>query len=164
MSATDQPGIWQCRSMGLTDLEVASRIHRSCFASAHQRAWSPRDFAELLAMPGTFGELIFVGGAEVGISLARVAADEAELLTIGVLPGHRQRGLAQCLLQRLLAAVRQRGANAVFLEVAEDNAVARNFYRKEGFLEIGRRPGYYGDATASTIAAIIMRRAVATSD
>ena len=119
--------------------------------------------AELLAMPGTFGELIVVGGAEVGISLARVAADEAELLTIGVLPGHRQRGLAQCLLQRLLAAVRQRGANAVFLEVAEDNAVARNFYRKEGFLEVGRRPGYYGDATASTIAAIVMRRVVATS-
>jgi ribosomal-protein-alanine N-acetyltransferase len=147
--------------LGPADAAVAARIHGECFASAAQRSWSARDFSELLAMAGTFGELIGIDDVEVGISLARVAADEAELLTIGVLPGHRRRGLAHCLLGRVCDAAKVRGAAALFLEVAEDNAAARNFYRKEGFAEVGRRAGYYGNATTSTIAAIIMRRPVA---
>jgi [ribosomal protein S18]-alanine N-acetyltransferase len=163
MSETDRPGIWHCRSMGPAELEAAARIHHTCFASGPQRAWSPRDFAELLAMPGTFGELVAVDRTEVGISLARLAADEAELLTIGVLPGHRRQGLARCLLGHVVDVAGAHDATALFLEVAEDNAAARNFYLKEGFTEVGRRPGYYGNATANTIAAIIMRRPVATN-
>jgi ribosomal-protein-alanine N-acetyltransferase len=148
--------------LGPAEFEVAARIHHCCFASGPQRTWSPRDFAELLAMPGTFGELIVVDRTEAGISLARLAADEAELLTIAVLPGQRRRGLARRLLGRVLDAAGAYGAAALFLEVAENNAAARNLYLNEGFAEVGRRPGYYGEATANATAAIIMRRPLAT--
>ena len=52
--------------------------------------------------------------------LARVAADEAEILTLAVHPASRRRGLGRRLLAPGDAHRRRRGAAAMFLEVAAD--------------------------------------------
>lgn len=78
-----------------------------------------------------------------GFILLRSVADEAEVLTLAVRPSVRSRGLGARLVREGCAEVERRGATRLFLEVAEDNAAARALYARVGFVEAGRRPGYY---------------------
>ena len=92
-----------------------------------------------LGQPGAFGFFDVVGG----MLLARVAADEAEILTLAVAPPARRQGRAAALLAAAAARARDAGARAMFLEVATDNAPALALYSTAGFVEVGRRRHYY---------------------
>lgn len=94
-------------------------------------------------------------GALLGWAGVRVVADEAEILTVGVIPAARRRGIARMLLAVLLDAARARGAQTAYLEVRMDNEPARQLYASEGFAEIGVRPGYYDAGRAD---AVVMSR------
>jgi ribosomal-protein-alanine N-acetyltransferase len=94
-------------------------------------------------------------GALLGWAGVRVVADEAEILTVGVVPSARRRGIARLLLAALLDEARRRGAREAYLEVRIDNAAARALYAKEGFAELGIRPGYYD---AGSVDAVVMSR------
>lgn len=118
------------------------------------RPWSATEFAALRQMPGSI-EVV----RPQGIALGRVAADEAELLTIAVHPANRRRGLGGDLLVAFHAAIRMHGAVTAFLEVAETNAAARALYVRAGYAAIGRRPGYYTEARPP-VDAIVMSRAL----
>jgi ribosomal-protein-alanine N-acetyltransferase len=93
----------------------------------------------LLGQPGVSG-FIDTGG---GLLLLRVAADEAEILTIGVTA--RRRGIGRRLLAQAIASARAAGATAMFLEVAADNKAANALYAGAGFIQVGERRGYYPD-------------------
>jgi [ribosomal protein S18]-alanine N-acetyltransferase len=94
-------------------------------------------------------------GALLGWAGVRVAADEAEILTVGVLPAARRRGIARALIAALLDAARARGARTAYLEVRVDNEPARALYASEGFAELGLRRGYY---EAGRVDAVVMSR------
>ena len=120
-------------------------MHHICFAEP----WSEKAMAELLALPGCFGWLAAEGEAPQGFVLARIAADEAEILTILVLPPYRRAGLARRLLDAVIGNAKMQGVGKLFLEVALSNAAGLQLYTKVGFTEVGRRPRYYangGDA------------------
>ena len=87
--------------LGALDLDRAAALHAESFVPLGERAWTRQDIAALLASPGVAGLLLQAGGADAGFALCRVAADEAELLTIAVRPAHRRQGAGR----RLLAAV-----------------------------------------------------------
>ena len=72
--------------------------------------------------------------------LARLAAGEAEILTIAVARGHRRQGLGWRLMDAVLRELHAERAEALFLEVDETNAPAIGLYRKFGFHEVGKRP------------------------
>jgi ribosomal-protein-alanine N-acetyltransferase len=137
-------------------LTAASIAHCPAMAAMHAAAfppaerWSAEALAVLLGQPGTFGWL----AGHDGFILARVAADEAEILTLAVLPESRRRGVASALLAQALRHAAQAGAAAMLLEVAEPNAAARGLYAAFGFTEAGRRRGYY----AGGIDALVLRR------
>ncbi|MDE2005662.1 MAG: GNAT family N-acetyltransferase [Rhodospirillales bacterium] len=113
-------------------------VHAAAFPAAE--AWREADFAAQLALPGVFG-LIDPRGGTV---LARIAGGEGEILTLGVAPAMRRRGLARALMRAALAEATARGAGTMFLEVAADNAAAVALYAGLGFAAVGRRAGYYG--------------------
>ena len=94
--------------------------------------------AELLASPGVSGLVLQADGRDAGIALCRVAADEAELLTIAV--GRPIAGAARAgaLLAAVIERVRDAGARTLFLEVGADNPAARALYEAMGFQVIGR--------------------------
>jgi ribosomal-protein-alanine N-acetyltransferase len=94
-------------------------------------------------------------GALLGWAGVMVIATSAEILTVGVVPTARRGGIAVRLVAALLDEARARGADEVFLEVRVDNDPARALYLREGFLEVGRRPGYYD---GGRIDAVVMRR------
>jgi ribosomal-protein-alanine N-acetyltransferase len=69
--------------------------------------------------------------------------DELHLLNITVAPAWQGRGLAVVMLDRLVAACRQRGLTQLWLEVRVGNQRAREVYRRYGFAEVGKRRAYY---------------------
>jgi ribosomal-protein-alanine N-acetyltransferase len=114
-------------------------IHAAAFPA--REAWGEDAIALQLAIPGVFGLLHPRGG----MILARVTADEAEVLTLAVTPDVRRQGVAGALLAGAMAAAREQAARTMVLEVAIGNTAARALYERAGFIEAGRRPRYYAD-------------------
>jgi ribosomal-protein-alanine N-acetyltransferase len=123
-------------------------IHAAAFAGMG-RAWSGPEILAFLneASVGVrlahSGPVARDGPAPAGFALYRAAADEAELLTIAVLPAGRRAGLGAGLLAACEDGARGAGAARMFLEVSEANAAARALYARAGYRECGRRKGYY---------------------
>lgn len=127
------------------DAEIMAALHAACFP----RGWSAEELASLRDGPGAAGHAAWADGALAGFILGRLAADEAEVLTLAVAPLARRRGLGAALLAALESACREAGARRMFLEVAETNAPARALYRRAGYARVGRRPSYYDDGTSA---------------
>jgi tRNA threonylcarbamoyladenosine biosynthesis protein TsaB len=143
---------------GLEAAAVLAALHAEAFAGQSQELWTEQSLRELLAMPGALALLALQGEQPVGFILLRLAADEAEIITLAVQPQVRRQGVARRLLTVGLAKVTGRGAQQCFLEVADTNAAARALYASAGFAEVGRRPGYYRDAAGVLRDAILMRK------
>jgi ribosomal-protein-alanine N-acetyltransferase len=139
------------RAVGPFDLDLLAALHAACFADA----WSARSLAAILATPGAFGLLATEAAEPVGFILLRGAADEAEILSLGVVPAARRRGVAGRLLAAATARLAEAGVRRLLLEVAEDNEAARALYAAAGFAQVGRRPAYYRQGPKLT-AALIM--------
>lgn len=134
-------------------IQRATPAHAAAMAAIHQGAFPPGEswgkdaIALQLALAGVFGSL----DARGGMLLGRVAAGEAEVLTLAVLPSMRRQGIASALLQAAVAEARARAATALFLEVATGNAAARALYGRTGFVEVGRRRRYYADGSDALV-------------
>ncbi|MBN9512045.1 MAG: GNAT family N-acetyltransferase [Alphaproteobacteria bacterium] len=145
------------RPLGALDLDRAARLHREAFVPLGERGWTRQDIAGLLASPGTAGFLLEAKSGDVGMAICRVAADEAELLTVAVSPRHRRRGAGRRLLAAVIEQVHLAGARTLFLEVGVDNPAARALYDSLGFVVAGRRAGYYARVDGPPADAVIMR-------
>ena len=137
--------------LGPRVLVAATPAHAPAMALLHGSAfplgerWGVDAIGLQLGRPGAFGWVAPDGG----MILARTAADEAEVLTLAVDPASRRQGIGRALLRQGMATARERGAQAMFLEVAAGNAPAQALYAAAGFSVVGRRPRYYpggGDA------------------
>ena len=139
------------------DLDRAAALHGESFGPLGERAWTRQDLAGLLAAPGVMGLLLQAEGRDAGLALCRVAADEAELLTIAVRPAERRRGAGRRLLTAVIDHAREAGARALFLEVGADNPPARALYEAMGFRAVGTRTAYYRRGGGPPADALIMR-------
>ncbi len=131
-------------------------LHGRCFTEP----WPEAAAREILAMPGVFGliGLIATAGKDAaGFVICRLAADECEIISIGVIPERRRAGIASTLLTAAIARARDLGAKNVFLEVAADNFTAKALYRKQGFARVGGRADYYR-RHGGRVDAIVMAR------
>jgi ribosomal-protein-alanine N-acetyltransferase len=132
-----------------------AELHKRCF----DEAWSIFTVRQVLAMPGAIGLLAVeqgvddAGGVSVGnllgFALGRSAAGECELLSLAV-----TRGIGAALLAATMDRARRDQVSRVFLEVAEDNAIARRLYHNFGFRPVGRRPRYYRRPHGGAMAAL----------
>jgi ribosomal-protein-alanine N-acetyltransferase len=126
------------------DAAVLAALHAASFA----QPWSAQSLRTLLATQGTFA-LVDDDPAN-GFILARVAAEEAEILTLAVHPPARRKGLGLALVAACGLYAQNLGATEMFLEVEETNQAARGLYERLGFRVVGGRKAYYartrGDA------------------
>jgi ribosomal-protein-alanine N-acetyltransferase len=150
---TDDADAVLLQPLGPLELAVAAALHAGCFDDV----WNEAAMAEVLAMPGSFGALARIGDEPVGLVIALAVGTEAEILTLGVLPKFRRRGMAGRLLAWVADRLSGAGCQRLLLEVAEDNAAARALYGKLGFAEIGRRPSYYRRSAGTTGAIVLVR-------
>jgi len=116
------------------DLGALERIHRTAFADP----WDAVGLGQLLE-----SRQVFVFWDEGGFIMARVAAGEAEILTIAVTPASRRRGLGRALVAAAAKRAHDMGAETFFLEVAMGNEAARALYEGLGFRQAGLRKAYY---------------------
>ncbi len=123
-------------------------IHAECFPDA----WSVQAIADLLGAPGTVGL-----ASDDGFILIRSAGGEAEILTLAVRPSARRKGLGANLVEAGAQAMRDQGAETMFLEVAVSNTVAQTLYTRLGFTKAGERKGYYVRAGQAPEDALILR-------
>ena len=132
-------------------------LHSTAFAYS----WGMHEFERLISASNAFGDAALDGKRNglVGFILSRVAADEAEVLTIVVAAAVRKRGIGQSLVESHLARLRNVRVKSLFLEVSESNTPARRLYGKLGFIEVGRRNNYYRTSDPSEqSAALVLRR------
>jgi len=115
---------------------------------------------ELLAMPGSFGLLAMAGELPIGLAIVLAVGQEAEILTLGIVPDFRRRGVGRLLLSAVADRLARAGVARLTLEVSEDNFAAQALYRATGFLEAGRRTGYYVRANGGAVDAILLARAI----
>lgn len=140
----------------IRDADLLAAMHALCFPAD---PWNSEAMAGILATPGMRGLLGTRQGPEA-LALVRFAADEAEILTLGVVPSARRLGLGGQILDAVIDLVRRRGSRALFLEVAVDNTAARRLYAGRGFAEVGRRPHYYDRGPGQKQDALILKLAV----
>lgn len=135
--------------------QVAALHHLGGFA----RGWEPAECAAMLAEAAIVTDGVFSGDATEpsGFVMSRKAADEAEILSIVVVPGQRGSGFGRSLLSAHLGQLAASGVTQVFLEVEEGNVAAERLYRHFGFREVGRRKGYYPKPDGTRATAVTMR-------
>jgi len=159
-------GFWGSAEVTLVPLTAehardAADVHAATFA----RPWTDGEIADLLSRPNVFGYAVRPaqgGVALTGFVLVRLAADEAEILTIAVRPDWQGYGVGRRLMDQVLAHAHRERLASLFLEVDEANAAALALYRKLGFAAVGERPGYYRDRQGERRRAIVMRRDLAS--
>ena len=140
--------------MTRTHVDRLMRYENEMFGT---EAWSADAYRDEIADVRSRHYLAAVDGEGELLAWAgvRVVGDSAEVLTVGVIPASRRRGIARRLLRALLAEASARGAREAFLEVRVDNLAARRLYAAEGFAQVGRRRGYYD---AGRVDAVVMRK------
>jgi ribosomal-protein-alanine N-acetyltransferase len=136
------------------DAATMAALHAASF----QRGWSDDEFERLLVERNVLAHRAMSGRRLDGFILSRLAAGEAEILSVATDPARRGRGVGRALLDLHLRRLAGLGTQAVFLEVDENNEPARKLYRRAGFREVGRRPGYYRRDRDHAANALILRR------
>ena len=139
---------------GMRDAAALAALHGAAF----RRGWSEDEFERLLVDKNVIAHRAMIGRTLAGFIISRLAAGEAEILSVAVASPRRGRGLARKLLDLHLRRLAGLGASAVFLEVDEDNAPARRLYDRARFRDVGRRPAYYARGTQPPANALVLRR------
>lgn len=126
----------------LADLAAVMRVMESSFDPSFGEAWTDRQCAGLLPMPGVWLTLARQDENVIGFAMGRRIGQEAELLLLAVKKDVQRRGIGQMLLQHFVAEASAKGADHLHLEVREGNH-ALDLYKRCGFSEVGRRKSYY---------------------
>jgi ribosomal-protein-alanine N-acetyltransferase len=71
-------------------------------------------------------------------------AAEADVLTVGVVPGHRGQGIAKALMALITDWAKAQGSTAMMLEVKTDNSDAIGLYESLGYAKLNVRKDYFG--------------------
>lgn len=136
------------------DTAAIARLHAASF----NRGWSEDELDRLLTERNVLAHRAAANGKLVGFIMSRIAAGEAEILSVAVASPYRGKGLARRMLNLHMGRLSGIGARVIFLEVDEGNAAARRLYRRAGFAEAGRREGYYAAADGKRATALVLRR------
>ena len=139
------------------DAPALAALHGASF----RRGWSEVEFERLLLDRSVLAHRATLGHQLVGFIISRLAAGEAEILSVAVARSHQGRGLARRLLDLHMRRLAGLGVRTIFLEVDDDNVPARRLYARNAFRQVGRRDGYYPRPGSAAGAALVLRRDLA---
>jgi ribosomal-protein-alanine N-acetyltransferase len=117
--------------------------------------WSASQYKEEFSSP-TRHFVVAVDEAQSIIGYAGVFAPggaEADVLTVGVIPSHRGKGVARDLMALITDWATQQGSTAMMLEVKVDNLEAIGLYESLGYSKLNIRKDYFG----AGLDALVMR-------
>jgi len=129
------------RAMTTEDADAVAEIEEKSFAMPWKRDDFWREAQNELATY-IVGEL---DGKIVAYAGAWVSFNQAEVMSVAVVPELRGQGVGTILFGELIKSVKARGATAITLEVRPSNTAAIKLYQSFGLRSVGRRRGYYLD-------------------
>ena len=148
----------QMRPMQVDDIE---RVRTICADLPEAPQWTEWQWREMLGGRGVKRiALVATVQAEadageradiVGVSVASVVPEDADLETIAVAAAWQRRGVGRCLLEGVMKGCAKLDARRLMLEVRASNGAAQRLYALAGFTETGRRPGYYSDPAEDAV-------------
>ena len=142
VTISDAAGAVEIRPFLRRHLERVLTIENACFP----REAYPREL--FLELHRDCGRHFFVARKSrriVGYAVASVGDQDAEIVSIAVLPDHRRAGVATALLRHILSRLPRARVGLLTLMVRTDNLAAIRFYRGFGFRAAGRIARYYED-------------------
>lgn len=126
------------RAMTPADLAGVAAVEKA----SYQFPWSEGIFRDCLRV-GYLCRVAECEGEIVAYGIVAMGAGEAHVLNICVSERMRGRGVGRQMLKLLIERSSQAGMQDVFLEVRPSNMHAIALYQSVGFIEVGRRRGYY---------------------
>lgn len=125
----------------MSDAHVAqvAQLEKVCFSAP----WSVNAVASELTNPLSLWLVAVDSGTVAGYVGSQTVMGEADMMNVAVHPDYRRQGIAEALIQNLIAQLAEKGAYCLTLEVRASNEAAIALYQKLGFAQVGRRPNYY---------------------
>jgi len=131
------------REANAFDLPVFVSLDKELFPYS---PWSASQYKEEFSSP-TRHFVVALDEAQNIIGYAGVfapGAAEADILTVGVVPAHRGKGIAKALMALITAWAISHGSTAMMLEVKSDNTDAIGLYESLGYSKLNVRKDYFG--------------------
>ena len=125
------------------DLPVFVSLDKDLFPYS---PWSASQYKEEFSSPTRYF-VVALNEQQSIIGYAGVFAPgqaEADILTVGVVPEYRGKGIAKALMALLTDWANAQGSTAMMLEVKTDNYEALGLYESLGFLKLNVRKDYFG--------------------
>jgi len=125
------------------DLPVFVSLDKELFPYS---PWSASQYKEEFSSP-TRHFVVAVDEEQKIIGYAGVfapGAAEADILTVGVVPEQRGKGIATALMALITEWATAQGSTAMMLEVKVDNAEAIGLYESLGYSTLNVRKDYFG--------------------
>ena len=132
--------------------ELLTGIHRQCFTNY----WNLDAFSDFFTVAGTYA-LVAESPFPKGMMVYRMLYEQADIITIAVLPEHRRQGIARMLLAEAIRNATEKGCKHMFLDVEDGNNAAISLYEGFGFRHISRRKLYYRQKDGSFTDALVMK-------
>lgn len=125
--------------------EEIYKLEKEIFGNS---AYTLKQIDDILTMPDMY-KIMSVkdeNGITAGYVIVFNNSDSLEIMKIGVNPEYREKGFGTILVNEI-----KKSRMEIFLEVRENNMIARKFYEKNGFKEAGKRKNYYRDTNEAAI-------------
>ena len=116
-----------------------AQLEKICFADP----WSELRISLELTNVWSYWVVALDGDTVVGYVGSQSSIDEADIMNVAVHPDYRRQGIAENLINTLIAELKKRGCHALLLEVRASNTPAITLYEKLGFAQVGCRKNYY---------------------
>ena len=127
------------RKMDRADIPQLAELEKLCFSDP----WSESAFEYELRNPLSLWLVAADGDAVAGYVGSQTVMGEADMMNIAVAPAYRRQKIAENLVSQLVESLNEKEAKSLTLEVRVSNVPAISLYDKLGFVQVGRRPGYY---------------------
>jgi [ribosomal protein S18]-alanine N-acetyltransferase len=140
------------RQANAFDLPVFVSLDKELFPYS---PWSASQYKEEFSAPTRYF-VVAIDEQQNIIGYAGVfapGAAEADVLTIGVVPTERGKGIARRLMAMITDWASQQGSTAMMLEVKVDNVEAIGLYESLGYSKLNVRKDYFG----AGLDAVVMR-------
>jgi len=136
--------------------DAVAAAERLCFSDP----WSEDMLRDSFKGERCCAFLAFCENRLAGYIILLDAVDMTEILNVAVLPEMRRRGIAKALLEKAESIAREKGHDALCLEVRASNTPAKELYTSFGFIPAAVRKNYYSSPKED---AVIMLKDITNS-
>ena len=125
--------------MNASHVAQVAQLETICFSDP----WSEKSIASELENKLSCWLVAVENGNVTGYIGSQTVMGETDMMNVAVHPDYRRRGIAEALVNALVAGLKEQGSHSLTLEVRASNVPAQKLYEKLGFTMIGKRPRYY---------------------